>query len=281
MPPRQIHTLHRPATMPTDAPDLLFVHGAYMDSRCWDIHFLPYFAALGYNCHALDLSAHGLSEGRDEADRFGIDDYAADLRQVIASLPGDTVLIGHSMGCSVIERALERTTARAVVLMAPVPPTGTWGSIMRLALRHPEMFSEITRLSHHGELGPTSLSLMRDIYFSPVTMPEELLDFAHLIQPEPVRAISDMLVVGLRHHRPQPQLRVMVIGGECDAVFPPFATSYTALRWRARETCIPDCGHMLMLEHQWRAAADALARWLETTVRRHSSARSSSSVTAA
>ena len=71
---------------------------------------------------------------------------------------------------------------------------------------------------------------------------------------------------------------VMVIGGECDAVFPPFATSYTALRWRARETCIPDCGHMLMLEHQWRAAADALARWLQTTVRRHSPARSSGSV---
>ena len=280
MPPRQIHTLYRPATMQTDAPDLLFVHGAYMDSRCWDIHFLPHFTALGYNCHALDLTAHGLSEGQDEADRFGIDDYAADLRQVIARLPGEPVLVGHSMGCSVIERALERTTARAAVLMAPAPPTGTWGSIMRLALKHPEMFSEITRLSQHGELGPTSLSLMRDIYFSPVTRPEELLDFAHLIQPEPVRAISDMLVVGLRQHRPQPRLPVMVVGGERDAVFPPFATGYTALRWRARQTCIPDCGHMLMLEHQWRAAADAVANWLEATVRRPSHARSATSIAA-
>ena len=124
------------------------------------------------------------------------------------------------MGCAVIERALELTTARAAVFMAPVPPTGTWGSIMRLALRHPEMFSEIPRLSHQGELGPTSLALMRDIYFSPVTKPEELLDFAHLIQPEPARAISDMLFVGLRHHRPRTQLPVMVIGGERDAVFP-------------------------------------------------------------
>jgi len=267
--------------MRTDAPDLLFVHGAYMDSRCWDIHFLPYFAALGYNCHALDLSGHGLSDGKDEADRFGIDDYAADLRQVIASLPGEPVLIGHSMGCSVIERALEQTTSRAAVLMAPVPPTGTWGSIMRLALKRPEMFSEITRLSHHGELGPTSLSLMRDIYFSPVTRPEELLDFAHLIQPESVRAISDMLVAGIRRHRPRPQLPVMVIGGERDAVFPPFATSHTALRWRARETYIPDCGHMLMLEHKWQEAAGTVARWLERPVRRRPPARSSGSSAAA
>ena len=281
MPPRELHTRRRPATMRTDAPDLLFVHGAYMDSRCWDIHFLPYFAALGYNCHALDLSGHGLSDGKDEADRFGIDDYAADLRQVIASLPGEPVLIGHSMGCSVIERALEQTTSRAAVLMAPVPPTGTWGSIMRLALKRPEMFSEITRLSHHGELGPTSLSLMRDIYFSPVTRPEELLDFAHLIQPESVRAISDMLVAGIRRHRPRPQLPVMVIGGERDAVFPPFATSHTALRWRARETYIPDCGHMLMLEHKWQEAAGTVARWLERPVRRRPPARSSGSIAAA
>ena len=281
MPSRQIHTLHRPAKMPTDAPDLLFVHGAYVDSRCWDIHFLPYFTALGYNCHAVDLTAHGLSEGKEEADRFGIDDYVTDLRQVLAKLPGDSVLIGHSMGCAVIERALELTTARAAVFMAPVPPTGTWGSIMRLALKHPEMFSEIPRLSQHGELGPTSLALMRDIYFSPVTRPEELLDFAHLIQPEPTRAISDMLFVGLRHHRLRTPLPVMVIGGERDAVFPPFTTSFTALRWHAQEMYVPDCGHMLMLEHQWRAAADAVARWLETAVRRHSPAQSSNSVVTA
>ena len=52
MRPRQIHVLHRPASKKADAPDLVFVHGGYMDSRCWDIHFLPHFSALGHDCRA-------------------------------------------------------------------------------------------------------------------------------------------------------------------------------------------------------------------------------------
>jgi pimeloyl-ACP methyl ester carboxylesterase len=271
MRPRQIHVIHRPASKKADAPDLVFVHGGYMDSRCWDIHFLPHFSALGHDCHALDLSGHGLSEGKDAPDEFGIDEFADDLRQLIASLPGDAVLIGHSMGCAVIERVLERSTARAAILMAPVPPTGTQGSIMRLALKHPELFTEIARISQ-GRLGPNSLSLMRDVYFSPVTEPEELLEFAHLIQPESERAISDMLMLGTRLHRARARLPVLVIGGQCDAVFPPSAIAFTAVRWHAPHKRIPNCGHMLMLEHQWRTVADAVTHWLASACHRQANA---------
>jgi pimeloyl-ACP methyl ester carboxylesterase len=261
MHPRKIHTLHRAASKKTAAPNLIFVHGAYMDSRCWDIHFLPYFTVLGYDCHAIDLSGHGLSDGKDAPDDFGIDDFADDLRQVIASLPGAAVLIGHSMGCSVIERVLERGTAHAAVFMAPVPTTGTQGSIMRLALKHPELFTEIVRISQ-GKFGPNNLALMRDVYFSPVTEPEELLEFAHLIQPESERAVSDMLMLGTRLHRSRAKLPVLVIGGQCDAVFPPSSIGFTAVRWHAQHKRIANCGHMLMLEHQWRTVADSMAHWL-------------------
>ena len=157
---------------------------------------------------------------------------------------------------------------------------GLAAALPATAMAHPRLVTA-SPAQDAAVSGPTSLSLMRDIYFSPVTRPEELLDFAHLIQPESVRAISDMLVAGIRRHRPRPQLPVMVIGGERDAVFPPFATSHTALRWRARETYIPDCGHMLMLEHKWQEAAGTVARWLERPVRRRPPARSSGSSAAA
>ena len=93
--PRKIHVLRRAARKKADAPDLVFVHGGYMDSRCWDIHFLPHFSALGHDCHALDLSGHGLSDGKDAPDEFGIDEFADDLRQLIAGLPDNAVLIGQ------------------------------------------------------------------------------------------------------------------------------------------------------------------------------------------
>jgi len=271
MHPRQINTLHRAASKKIDAPDLVFIHGGYMDSRCWDIHFLPYFAGLGFNCHALDLSGHGLSEGGDRLDDFGIDDFVVDLRQVLAGLPDNVVLIGHSMGCSVIERYLERATARAAVFMAPVPPSGTQGSIMRIALRHPKLFTELSSLGS-SQISDKSLEMLRDVYFSPATEPEELLEFAHLIQPESERAISDMLMLGMRLHRAFAKLPVLVIGGQDDAVFPPSTIGHSAVRWGARHKRIANCGHMLMLEHQWHNVAEALAHWLETACCRKSPA---------
>lgn len=264
---RRIHTLQRPAARRTDAPTLVFVHGGYIDARCWDIRFMPHFSALGYACVALDLAGHGRSAGRERLDDFGIDDYADDLRQVMADIAGDIVLIGHSMGATVVERVLERTRVAAAILMAPVPPTGTQGSVMRLALKHPEVFEEIARISDSYQMPQESLALMRDVYFSPSTEPHEILEFAHLIQPESATAIAEMLTLGLRRHHPRPHLPVLVIGGECDTVFPPASIAFSAVRWHAQHKRIADCGHMLMLEHQWRVAADTIAHWLATVFR--------------
>jgi len=113
---------------------------------------------------------------------------------------------------------------------------------------------------------------MRNVYFSPLTEPEELLEFAHLIQPESERAISYMLMLGTRLHRARARLPVLVIGGQCDAVFPPSAIAFTAVRWHAPHKRIPNCGHMLMLEHQWRTVADAITHWLASTCRRQTNA---------
>ncbi|HQO29280.1 MAG TPA: alpha/beta fold hydrolase, partial [Accumulibacter sp.] len=70
---RQLHVLHRPArAVRPAAPPLLFVHGGYVSSACWDIFFLPWFSRRGFDCHALDLSGHGDSEGRRRLDSFGL-----------------------------------------------------------------------------------------------------------------------------------------------------------------------------------------------------------------
>jgi pimeloyl-ACP methyl ester carboxylesterase len=113
---------------------LVFVHGGYATARCWDEYFLPYFNHRGFDCHALDLSGHGDSEGRERLDSFGIDDYVEDLTQVAQALPAPAIVIGHSMGTVVVERFLEQPIRRgAAVLMAPVPPGGILGASMKIA----------------------------------------------------------------------------------------------------------------------------------------------------
>ena len=102
--PRQLFTLVRPARVDKGYPPLVFVHGGYTHSGCWDINFLPFFQKRGYNCHAVDLSGHGKSPGIEDLNSFGIDDYADDVGQVVAGLSSAPVLIGHSMGAIVVQR---------------------------------------------------------------------------------------------------------------------------------------------------------------------------------
>ena len=62
---------------------LLFVHGAYTNAQCWQLHFVPFFNQRGFDCYALDLSGHGESSGHDRIDDFGLDDYADDVARAV------------------------------------------------------------------------------------------------------------------------------------------------------------------------------------------------------
>src|SRR5258708_4271807 len=72
-------------------PPLLFVHGGYCDSWCWQPHFLPWFAARGSSSYALSLRGHGASGGQGSLFVAGLDDYAADVERVVAQLPAAPV----------------------------------------------------------------------------------------------------------------------------------------------------------------------------------------------
>lgn len=261
MKPRRLHTLFRRAAETSRHPPLLFVHGGYVAASCWDAFFLPYFSRRGFDCHAVDLSGHGLSEGRGELNSFGLDDYAADVAQVAASLGTPPVLIGHSMGATIVERVLERQPARAAVLMAPVPPIGTVGATIKLALTEPAFFTEVNRASE-GRYSAKTLKLMRDVYYSPDMSPEDLLPHQVHFQPESSRALTDMTLLGFRFPRSLPRLPALVLGGECDAVFPSSLLCFTAARWRAKVVVVPRAGHTLMLDVHWEKAAEQVARWL-------------------
>lgn len=262
---RRIHTLHRPGTAAdhaTRSPQLLFVHGGHATAGCWDAHFLPYFSARGFDCRAIDLAGHGKSEGRERLDSFGIDDYVEDVVQIARGLDAPPLLIGHSMGTVVVERALERQAAPAAVLMAPVPPGGILGATMNIAFRQPSFFTEQARATQ-GRYSATTLQTIRDVYYSAETTDADVIRFGHLFQAESRRAILDLTLLGMRLGGRRPKLPLLVLGGQTDAVFPPGLLPLTASRWQADLAVIPRAGHTLMLDAHWRAAAERIAEWLQ------------------
>ena len=90
---------------------LLFVHGAYHAAWCWDENFVGYFADKGFRALAVSLRGHGQSTRCKPLRSCSIADYVEDVRAVADKLGCEPVPIGHSMGCLVVEKYLEKYRA--------------------------------------------------------------------------------------------------------------------------------------------------------------------------
>jgi pimeloyl-ACP methyl ester carboxylesterase len=243
-------------------PPLLFVHGGYSDSWCWDAFFLPWFARQGYAAHAVSLRGHGGSAGAEMLFIAGLDDYAADVERAVAQLPSPPVLIGHSMGAAVIERMLATRPVRAAALLAPVPPAGLLTIAARLATERPDyllsmMHLDATRLSRHV------LDALRPYYFSDDVAPEILAEATRHLGAESPRALLDL---SLRLHWQLPErngVPVLVLGVEGDRISTSEDVAATARHHRVEAVMLPGLAHMMMLERKWETPARALANWVE------------------
>ncbi|GAA5175285.1 alpha/beta hydrolase [Niveibacterium umoris] len=243
------------------ATPLLFVHGAHAGAWCWQEHFLPFFAEHGWAAHALSLSGHGASPGREYLDALSIDDYVRDLREAIATLPAPPVLIGHSMGGFVVQKLLEKQAAPALVLMCAVPPGGMWTSALGLAIRRPGLVFGLNRLAGGGQIGVHEL--VEAMFHQP--LPPDLLErYFRRMHGESQRAIWDMLGFALPHPRREHCKHVMVMGAAEDALIATAGVRQTASSWGVEPLIVPGIGHGMMLEPGWRAAAEPILHWLDS-----------------
>ncbi|NMG04416.1 alpha/beta hydrolase [Azoarcus taiwanensis] len=252
---------------PTDGPGrgtpLLFVHGAYTAAWCWDEHFLPYFAGLGYNCYAVSLSGHGGSRKTGYLDGFSLADYVNDVAEAVQNLPAPPVLIGHSMGGMVVQKYLEGADAPAAVLLCSVPPQGLMGSALGLMMSKPGLLNDLNRILGGGQPHPESL---REALFHQPIDADILLRYYHRCQPESHRAIWDMTLFNLPHTARMNRPPLLVVGAEHDHLIPPAQVRMTGVTYDVDPVILPGMGHGVMLEAGWRLAADTIADWLADTL---------------
>lgn len=261
--PRRKTMLHRhPTTRPAARANLLFVHGGYVDSSCWQHHFIPFFQRHGYNCYAVDLAGHGASDGSERIDDFGIDDYAADVAYAMDQISEPTIVIGHSMGTMVLDRYLEQGEALAAALLSPVPPTGTLPSAIGLTTRFPGFLQAIEKVLK-GQRSDEIEEVLTRAYFAKDMSVQEARRFMEIVVPESQKAIAEMATVLMQRPKSRPKLPVLVMGGEEDAVFSSSMLYFSAVPWRAEVRRLPNLGHVLMLDTQWESAADTLLEWIE------------------
>ena len=254
--------LPTPVKARRDRPPLLFVHGGFCDSWCWEPHFLPWFAARGYPSYAVSLRGHGASGGHDSLWVAGLDDYAADVERVTSELTASPVLIGHSMGAAVVERLLATRPLRGAALLAPVPPNGLLVVAARLAAQRPDYLMGMSQLDP-GRLTSEVLRALRPYYFSADVRAEILAEAERHLGQESPRALMD-LSLRLHWQLPErPDVPVCVLGAEGDRICTPGDVRATARHHGVEPVMVEGLAHMLMLERHWERGATALLEWLD------------------
>jgi non-heme chloroperoxidase len=251
---------HRAADAGRKTP-LLFVHGAFAGAWCWDVHFLPWFAALGYDAHALSLRGHGGSGGREALDGYAIADYVDDVVRVTETFDRPPLLIGHSMGGFIVQKYLERETPAGAVLMASVPPRGLAGPGLSLAIWNPVAALSIgAAQSLGGRWGAPEV--MQDALFSSALGASQALGYLARMGPESTQAMLDMYGGDLPDPGHTAVCPMLVLGAADDALIPGAFVRATARGYGAPLRVLDGIGHVMMLDAAWESAADCLLDWM-------------------
>jgi pimeloyl-ACP methyl ester carboxylesterase len=257
----KLEVISRLPSDPRPAPPILFVHGAWHAAWCWDEFFLSYFAAHGFEAHALSLRAHGASEGRTKLHRTRIRHYVEDVAAVAASFSCPPILVGHSMGGFVVQKFLETHSAPAAFLLASVPPTGTRSMYARLmrnqpldALRANATFSLLPFVSDPDRA--------RRLLFSAAMSGDDIVRYHRQLQDESMLGSLDCLALE-RVAVSRVRSPVHVMGAAADAVVADHEIRATARAYGTEAIVFDDVAHDMMLDPGWRIVADRMIEKLD------------------
>jgi pimeloyl-ACP methyl ester carboxylesterase len=104
---------------------LLFIHGELAGSWAWE-RMLGYFAARGWEGHALNLRNHYWSQTADP-EELSFESYVEDVAAAIDRFGPNVVVIGHGLGGLLALKAAERRSISGLVLIAPEAPLDVRG----------------------------------------------------------------------------------------------------------------------------------------------------------
>lgn len=143
--------------------NILLVHGAFHDERCWRKLILP-LVDKGFRVHTLTLRGHGASGFNPY--RVSMSSYAQDVCDKLQAIGEPGIVVGHSMGGVVISAAAERRPElfKAMVYLAAMVPQKK-SSLIALHKQFPnDVLAKATRPSIRGSAA-VDRSLSKAIFY--------------------------------------------------------------------------------------------------------------------
>jgi pimeloyl-ACP methyl ester carboxylesterase len=244
-----------------DTP-ILMQHGMWHGAWCWR-HWQESLATWGWESHAFSLPGHAGSPTQRPVYFCTLGYYLRFLMAEVERLPRKPVLMGHSMGGALTQWYLKHVddSLPAAVLVASwaakgnIPDDGgaPWRRLDPLGLLLVALTGSARFFIRTPKHAAAILISPRAIY-----TPEEL----H------ARLSPESAWVMYQHNPPvwQPPAQVraplLLMAGEMDAVLPVANVRRSAAHYGADCVVVPDAGHNLMMEHNYRETAETIHNWL-------------------
>ena len=256
-----LELVHIPTPYACSRPPILFIHGGWHGAWCWEDYFMPHFAGLGYDTYALSFRGHGASKGKERLRFHSIRDYVEDIKAVVQQLPSEPIIVAHSMGAFTLMHYLRDELPRAAILLAPMPPIGVRNLTLRTLIGYPFrlLYCHLTGSLRHLVNRP---ELVRDLFFVNDIPAEKLQHIFSRIGDESFRAYIDCLFWAL----PQPVdvsgIPRLVLRAELDRIITPTEIELTGRFMQTQPKLIRGLAHDMMLDENWRLAADYISNFL-------------------
>ncbi|MGH3492932.1 MAG: alpha/beta hydrolase [Sciscionella sp.] len=261
--------------MSTEIP-VLFIHGLWLHTTSWE-PWLDLFNNAGYVASAPGWPGEpsDIQQARAHPEPMadhGIDDVVEHYAAVIADLPAQPVLIGHSFGGLIAQKLLGQDLAAAAVAIDAAQIKGVLPlplSALRATLpvfRNPankhktvELTAEQFRFAFGNAIEPAES--------------DEL--FARWVIPAPGKPLFEAAAANFNPHSPAKvntansgRGPLLLMTGGKDHTVPESVTRSTLKQYRHSESVtdileFPDRGHSLTVDRGWGEVGDAALRWLK------------------
>lgn len=243
-------------------PPLLFVHGMWHADWCWDL-FRAWFRDAGFDPKAMKLRQHECRRGKPHRLKWwSLQDYVDDLKREIAKYEKPPILVGHSLGCLLIEIVLADVRPPAVVLMAPTRHDIFRRSVWRFLRRHPFRFLQLLTMFTMWPPICTP-ALCREMLFSPALPQSDLLKWHGCLQNESFKLANQLLWGRGPKPAPSPGIPTLVIVGDRDQAVTVDDAQMVAAYHETVAEKLPGMPHDLMLDQGAKKVADRIVEWLK------------------
>jgi pimeloyl-ACP methyl ester carboxylesterase len=243
-------------------PPMLMVHGI-MGGAWYFAKWLEFFAARGHPSYALNLRGHHGSRPVADMGTVSVMDYVADVRDAARGVSqrhdgARVILVGHSMGGLIAQKAAESLAPEALVLLSSAPPRGvllfSWPLVRRQTKHVPAMLASRPIIADPAD--NTALFLNR-------LSAGEALELAPRWTATSGRAGREMTLGSIAVDSHRITCPVIVVAGADDVAIPPRIQRKIAKKYAAPFRLYDGHAHFLIWEPGWERIAGDVAAWLD------------------